>query len=128
MVHKLTTVRAQDHSGARWVLTFHTYTRWWRGVAYQGEYIKGTVRALAFLPCPIRGRRYRPLRVGHKVRGMLTCGHLLRGVQGSVYPCAVSPGLLIVKKRATPRTPYVSGPLCRPRSSRQFYSLYPSMV
>jgi hypothetical protein len=128
MAHRKTIVWIWDGSGGRRVSLFHAYARWNRGVAYQGEYAKGAVRKLAFLPRAIRGRRYRPLRVGHRARFILIRGWHIRGIGFAVYPRAASLGGALLKKRGVLRSRYVFGPMCRPRPTRQFTSVYRVLV
>ena len=128
MSHRLSSVWVSDHSGGQRIMLFHSYARWLRGMVYQGEYAKGVVRALSFLPRPIRGRRYKPLRVGHKVRGILVRGSLLRGTGLVLYSKSALAATATVKKRGVLRSPYVFGPACRPRASKRFCALFRHLV
>ena len=128
MVHRLTGVWVRDGSGGLKLVSFYAYPRWGRGYVRYGEYGKGVIRTLASLPKPIRGRRYRPLRVGHLSRYILSGGLSLRGQSLSTYSRFLSPGVALLKRRGLLRSAYVFGPLCRPRPTKQFYGSYPSVL
>lgn len=71
MLQRQTTALVLDLSGAGWVQLFHLYRGSTRRYAQIGGFVKGAVQTVAFYPTYIRGKRYRPIRVGHVVRGLV---------------------------------------------------------
>jgi ribosomal protein L14 len=70
MFQKLTRITVSDGTGAGWLQVFHIYRGSRRRYAFIGDFIKMSVKTIAAYPKFIRGRRYRPLRVGYIVRGL----------------------------------------------------------
>jgi ribosomal protein L14 len=71
MITKLTNVKVVDSSGAGWVQCFHIYRGFRRRYAGIGDFIKGAVKRVSFYPKYRRGKRYKPLRLGFVVRGLV---------------------------------------------------------
>ena len=128
MLQKQTRVTANDHSGAGWVQLFHIYRGFMRRHAFVGDYVKGSVRRLAFLPKHIRGKRYRPLRVGYKVRGFVAhTRHAQRFADGA--RCAFTAnGVVLLKRRGLFKSKTLYGPLSRAVRKQRYEALFNAFV
>lgn len=128
MAHKGTSVWIRDGSGGGRLQAFYAHSRWRYGEIRCGEYGKGAVQTLSFLPKRIRGRRYRPLRAGFVTRFWLTYGLSHRGQGAALYVKPWNVGCALLKKRGTLRSKYTFGPIIRPRATKQFFGRYRIVV
>jgi hypothetical protein len=99
-----------------------------RAVGVGGMYGRGVVRRVAFMPRPIRGRRYKPLRVGFVVRFVVAGVASPSPLGGALGVESRSPTGVLVKRRGTLRAKRVFGPALRPRLTRRFFSSFAAMV
>ena len=70
MFQKQTKVTVADGSGVAWLQVFHMYRGSRRRYALLGDFVKMSIRSVAVYPRVIRGKRYKPLRVGYIARGL----------------------------------------------------------
>ena len=124
MLQKLTKVVTADNTGLGWLQTIHLYRGSWRRYAYIGEYIKMSVKTILRFPRRIRGKRYRPTRVGFVVRGLVI--HAIKNKQffDSSRLRVFASSVIILKKRGTFRSKYYHGPLTRSLRRYHYYNLF----
>ena len=93
-----------------------------------GDFIKGAIKQVAFYPTPRRGRRYRPLRAGYVVRGLVVqTRHPVAFVDGT--RCVFfQNGVALLKRRGALRSKYLVGPLSRNIRRRQYAALFGGYV
>jgi ribosomal protein L14 len=120
MVFKESKVRACDGSGAGVTRVIHPYKKFKRRYSLLGEYKKASIKTLARLPRRIRGRRYRPLRRGFVVRGLLVRAPSPRLVGAVLGASCASSASVLVKRRGVLRSKYIYGPMQRPRFALKF--------
>jgi hypothetical protein len=92
-----------------------------------GYYGRAVVRLLAYLPKPVRGRRFRPLRVGHVVRFVVTSA-ASAGLPDHGRCRPTIPKTALLKRRGTLKAKRFFGPLTRPRPTRRFISAFSTLV
>jgi ribosomal protein L14 len=128
MLPKLARVKVIDASGAGWVQVFHIYRGFLHRQAALGDFIKGSIRRIAFYPKYRRGKRYRPLRLGYIVRGLVCqTRHPVRFCDGT--RCVFfQNAIALLKRRGTLRSKYLVGPLSRTIRRRQYAALFPGYV
>jgi ribosomal protein L14 len=128
MLPKLAMLKVVDASGAGWVQTFHIYRGSTHRLATLGDFVKGSLKRIAFYPRARRGKRYRPLRLGYIVRGLVCqTRHPLRFVDNT--RCVFfQNATVLLRRRGLLRSKYLSGPLCRTIRRRQYAALFPAYV
>lgn len=124
MVPKLAFLKVNDASGAGWVQAFHVYRGSFHKYAEVGDFIKGAIKRIAFYPRYRRGKRYRPLRLGYVVRGLVTQTRhpiaFLDGTRCWFFQNAV----VLLKKRGSLRSKYLTGPALRTIRRPQYAPLF----
>lgn len=128
MVQKQTNVWVSDRSGAAWIHTFHLYRGSWRRTSGYGSYIKGSIRAISFYPKYIWGKRYRPLRVGYVVRGLLTQLKASNRFFDNTRCQFRKNALVLLKKREVFKSQTLYGPLVRLAKKRRYEALFDSFI
>ena len=128
MLPKLARVRVVDASGAGWVQVFHVYRGFFHKCGGVGDFVKGAVKQVAFYPQYRRGKRYRPLRVGFRVRGLVTQARhpsrLLDGTRVVTFQNA----LVLLRRRGLLRVKTNAGLLLRTIRRRQYAALFAGYV
>ena len=128
MLPKLAQVKVVDASGAGWVQVCHIYRGFKHKAASLGDFIKGSIKRIAFYPRHRRGKRYRPLRLGFVVRGLVCqTRHPVRyhdGTRGFFFQNTV----VLLKRRGVLKSRYLVGPLVRTIRRRQYAALFPGFV
>ena len=128
MLPRLAYIKVLDASGAGWVQTFHIYRGSFHKYAQVGDFIKGSVKRIAFYPRLRRGRRYRPLRFGYRVRGLITqTRHPVRFLDGTRC-VSFQNTVALIRKRGTFRSKFVGGPLLRKIRRPQYEALFRAYV
>lgn len=128
MLPRLAYVKVLDASGAGWVQAFHVYRGSFHKYAQVGDFIKGAVKRIAFYPRLRRGRRYRPLRLSYRVRGLVVqTRHAVRFLDGTRCICLQN-AVVLLRKRGTLRSKFVAGPLLRVIRRPQYESLFRGYV
>lgn len=124
MVQKQTNVWVSDHSGASWVHVFHLYRGFWRRTSSYGDYIKGSVKKIAFYPKYIWGKKYKPLRVGYVVRGLLTQLKFSKRFFDNTRCSFRKNSVILLKKKEVFKSQTFYGPLVRLVKKKKYYSLF----
>ena len=128
MLMKLSHVKVTDSSGAGWVQIFHVYRGFRHLSASAGDFIKGSIKRIAFYPRYRRGKRYRPLRVGYVVRGLVAqTRHPVRFFD-STRCWLMQNAVVLLKRRGLLKSKYVAGPLLRSIRRRQYATLFEGFV
>jgi len=124
MLQKLTKVTVADGSGVAWLQIFHIYRGSRRRFAGIGDFVKLTVRKIAVYPRVIRGKRYKPLRVGHITRGLCVnttaWSRFFDNTRFRFYTNCV----VLLKKRGVLRSSYLYTPLSRQIRRKQYRALF----
>jgi ribosomal protein L14 len=124
MIQKLSKVIVADRTGVNWLQTFHIYRGSWRRYAFIGDYIKMSVKSIIRYPKRIRSKRYRPIRVGFRCRGLVT--QLLKNKifydrsNLTIFHSTV----ILLKKRGTFKSKAIYGSGIRNLRRRQYYELF----
>lgn len=128
MLQKLTMARVCDHSGAGWIQTIHLYRGTWRRSSSLADYIKGAVKRIAFYPRVVKGKRYRPLRVGYVVRGLIVQTRFQRRFVDNTRFVTTTNGVVLLKKRGVFKSKFLYGPLSRLTKKKQYLSLFDEFI
>lgn len=89
-----------------------------------GDFIKGAIKRIAFYPRYRRGKRYRPLRLGYVVRGLVTqTRHPVRFTD-LTRVWFLQNAVVLLKRRGTLKSKYTLGPLSRTIRRRQYAALF----
>lgn len=128
MLQKLSKLTTTDHSGAGWLQIFHLYRGFWRRYAYIGDYTKSAVKTIAFYPRHIKGKRYRPLRVGYVVRGLIVRSRKPNRFVDNTRLWAFSNNSVLLKKRGVFKTKHIYGPVPRTLNKKHHLSLFNYVV
>lgn len=128
MLPKLAQVKVVDASGAGWVQVFHIYRGFHNRAGTLGDFIKGSIKRIAFYPRHRRGKRYRPLRLGFVVRGLVCqTRHPVRYLDGT--RCVFfQNAVVLLKRRGALKSKYLTGPVSRVVRRRQYEALFPGYV
>jgi ribosomal protein L14 len=113
-----------DASGAGWVQLFHLYRGSYRRFTHIGEYAKAAVKVVAFYPRRIWGKRYRPLRVGHKTRGLLLQTRFAVRFADSARVVFFQNAMVLLRRRGTMRTKANPTLLSRCARRQQYESIF----
>jgi ribosomal protein L14 len=124
MLPRQALVGVADESGAGWVQVFHVYRGSSHDFAYPGDFVKGAIRVIAFYPKYVRGKRYRPLRVGYVVRGLVTQARFWQRFFDGTRACFLSNAVAVLRRRGTLRAQATCGPLLRTVRRRQYETLF----
>lgn len=128
MLPKLAMVQVADASGAGWLQIFHIYRGHRHHSAAVGDFVKGAIKRIAFYPRYRRGKRYRPLRLGYVVRGLVTQVRHPVSFSDTTRVWATSNAVVLLKRRGTLRSKYTTGPLLRAVRRRQYGALFGGYV
>jgi ribosomal protein L14 len=90
--------------------------------------VKGSVRQIAFYPRRIRGKRYRPLRLGHVVRGLLVQLKAPRRFLDNTRCSFRKNSVVLLKKRGVFKAQTFYGPCVRLAQKRRYVTLFESFV
>lgn len=124
MVFKESRLMNVDRSGARKVKVFHTYGRPWRRFSCVAEYVKVAVRTIERWPARIRGKRYRPTRIGFVLRCLVCCTAFNTHIGSSFKIKTAANTTLTIKKRGVIKSPYILGPMTRPARVKKFFYIF----
>ena len=128
MLPRLARVKVVDASGAGWLQTFHVYRGSFHRAASLGDFIKGSVTHVAFYPRYRRGKRYRPLRVGHIVRALVVqTRHPVRFADDTRATFLANAGVLL-RSRGNLRTKLNPHLLCRAVRRRRYEAVFAAFV
>lgn len=124
MVFKESLLTNVDRSGARKVKVFHPYSRLRRRFARVGEYVKVAVKSLERWPARIRGKRYRPTRIGFILRCLVISTTFNKAIGSCLRVKVPHNTTLTIKKRGVIKSPYILGPMSRPARVKKFYYIF----
>ena len=95
-----------------------------RRYALLGDFVKMSIRSVAVYPRVIRGKRYKPLRVGYIARGLCVnttaWSRFVDNTRSKFYTNSV----VLLKKRGMLRSKYLYTPLSRIIRRKQYRSLF----
>ena len=128
MIFKESKVLVSDGSGAGITRVIHPYKKFKRGYSLIGEYKKASIKTLVRLPRRIRGKRYRPLRRGFVVRGLLARAPSPRLVGSTLGVSCESSASVLLKRRGVLKSKYIYGPMQRPRFALKFRAYFGALV
>ncbi len=128
MIQKQTNVWVSDHSGAAWIHVFHLYRGFWRRSSSYGNYIKGAVKKIAFYPKYIWGKKYKPLRVGYVVRGLIIQTKFVKRFGDNTRCSFRKNSVVLLKKRGDFKSQTFYGPSSRFLRKKKYYSLFSSFI
>ena len=128
MISKLTNVKVVDSSGAGWVQCFHIYRGFKRRYAGIGDFIKGAIKKIAFYPKYRRGKRYKPLRLGFVVRGLVVQTKKSIRFWDNTRCRFFQNSTVLLKRRGALKSKFIPGPLSRKVGKRQYESMFGAVV
>lgn len=128
MLQKLSRAFATDQSGAGWVQLFHLYGGSRRQASSIGAFVKGAVKSIAFYPKYIRGKKYKPIRRGFVVRGLIMEAKYAQRFVDNTRLWSITNGLCLIKKRGVFRAKYVQGCLVRSVRRRRYRALFKELI
>lgn len=128
MFSKLSQLRVVDASGAGWVQVFHIYRGFWHKLAGVGDFIKGSVKHVAFYPRYRRGKRYRPLRLGYRVRGLIVHARFAVRFTDTTRIVFFQNTTVLLKRRGLLKTKYNPTLLVRTIRRRQYQSMFGGFI
>lgn len=126
MFQKLTRIGVADGSGVGWLQVFHLYRGSWRRYCAAGNFLKASVRTIITFPRYIRGRRYRPVRVGFIVRGLATSARSWARFTDGSRQRFLANSCVLLKRRGLLRSKYVYVPHTRLIRRSQYRLLFPT--
>ncbi len=124
MVQKQTNLCVADRSGAAWVQVFHLYRGSWRRFSSYGDYVKSSVKKIAFYPKYIWSKRYKPLRMGYVVRGLLIQVKKQKRFNDNTRCFFRKNSVVLLKKREVFKSQTFYGPLVRLTKKKRYESLF----
>jgi ribosomal protein L14 len=128
MLQKFSHTTVSDNSGVAWLQLFHLYRGSWRRYAYIGDFAKGAVKEIAFYPLRVRGKRYRPLRKGFVVRGLVTQTVKERRFLDNTRCQFTTNAVVLLKRRGVFKSKYIYGPLSRLVKRRQYAAYFEAAI
>ncbi len=128
MILKLTGVKVVDSSGAGWIQCFHIYRGFRRRCGGIGDFIKGSIKKIAFYPKYRRGKRYRPLRLGFVVRGLIVQTNKSIRFKDDARCKYFMNATVLLKKRGALKSKFNPGPLSRNINRKQYESMFGAVV
>jgi ribosomal protein L14 len=128
MIFKESILLNSDRSGSRLLKVFHCYNNFFKQYACLGHYIKASVKDLERWPRRIRGKRYRPIRVGFIQRCFLVFLKKNK-VNCNVFSIKTQQNKSIVlRRRGYLKSPYILSPIIRPIRTKRFYYIFDTIL
>jgi hypothetical protein len=93
-----------------------------------GHFVKGAVKSIAFYPKYIRGKKYKPIRRGFVVRGLLMEARYGQRFVDNTRIWAVVNGLCLIKKRGVFKVKHLQGCLIRTIRRRRYRALFKELI
>jgi len=128
MLFKESLIYNVDRSGANLLKIFHCYHRLKKKYSRVGNYIKGSVREVERRPVRIRGRRFRPIKVGFIQRGFNNINKINLTLNGTFSIKTILNGCIIIKKRGCLKSPHIRSPLVRPVRVKKFIYIFDNVI
>jgi len=110
------------------VQVFLIYRGSFHRAASIGDFVRGAVKTVAFYPRHFRGRRYRPLRVGYVVRGMVSQTRAPGRFLDNTRLGFLANALVVLRRRGLFKTKQLPGPQARTLRRRQYEALFDAYV
>ncbi len=82
------------------------------------------MRSIAFYPRYVWGKRYRPLRLGYVVRGLLTQSSFFGRYYDNTRVVFRKNAVVLLKKREVFKSQTFYGPFCRLARKRRYEALF----
>jgi len=109
-------------------MTFHIYRGFKHRCASLGDFLKGSIKHVAFYPRYRRGKRYRPLRLGYIVRGLVVqTRHPVRFLDNTRV-VFLQNATVLLRRRGLLKSKYIAGPLVRTIRRRQYGAVFESYL
>lgn len=128
MLQKQSMVTVADATGIGWCQVIHLYGGYRQRYARPGTYVKTTIRSIFKRRIKIRGRKYRPPKVGYILRGLVTRAAATLTMPDLSRHSALSSTIIGLKKRGVFKSKHHYGPLFigvrRRRYGSMFYRRY----
>lgn len=124
MVFKESKILNIDRSGAAYLKIFHCYHNFKKRYSKVGNYVKASVKTLERWPVRIRGKRYRPIRVGFILRGFNAMNRNNNEINNSMKIKTTANTCIIIKRRGCLRSGFLLGPLLRPVRTKRFFYIF----
>jgi len=105
---------------------FHLYRGSWRRYARTGDFTKAAIKTIITYPRYIRGRRYKPLRVGYVVRSLAAATCSWSRFYDGTRTRFLNNTAIIIKRRGLFKSKYLYTPLSRCIRRNQYRILFPS--
>lgn len=128
MIFKESLLLNADRSGARLLKVFHCYNNFKKQYSLLGTYIKASVRDLERWPRRIRGKRYRPVRVGFIQRCFLVFLKKNKINCGTFSIKTTSNQSIVLRRRGYLKSPYILIPTIRPIRTKRFYYIFDTII
>ncbi len=128
MLPKLANLRVLDSSGAGWIQVFHIYRGFKHRSASLGDFVKGSIKHIAFYPRYRRGKRYRPLRLGFRVRGLVTQVRYPNRFVDGTRITTFQNSTILLKRRGLFKTKTNPGLLIRNIKRRQYLAIFAGYI
>lgn len=128
MLQKLSYLTLADASGAGWICAYHLYGGSWRKVVGCGGFVKAAIKAVAFFPLRIRGKRYRPLRKGFRVRGLVVHTTQMSRFLDNTRCAFQANTAVLLKRRGIFKSKYVYGPLPRLIRRKRYQAMFKAFI
>lgn len=128
MFQKLTKVGVADGTGAGWLQVFHIYRGSFRRYSKLGDYVKLAVKSILSYPRFIRGRRYRPLRVGFVVRGFCVNHASWIVLKDASRYRFLNNNVILLKRKGLFKSKYNYTPLSRVIRKKQYRALFKHII
>ncbi len=128
MVFKESILINSDRSGSRLLKVFHCYNNFKKQYGYLGTYTKASVRDLERWPRRIRGKRYRPVRVGFIQRCFLVFLKKNKTNCGTLNIKTTFNKSIVIRRRGYLKSPYILTPSVRPIRTKRFYYIFDMVV
>lgn len=93
-----------------------------------GGFVKGSIKVIAFYPRYRRGKRYRPLRLGYVVRGLVAQSRFGVAFSDGTRCRFFQNAVVLLKRRGLFKTKIVPGPLARTIKRRQYEAMFGGYV
>jgi len=124
MIQKLSKMNVADRTGVNWLQVFHIYRGSSRRYGFIGDYVKMSVKSIIKYPKRIRGKRYRPIRVGFRCRGLVTQLVKNKLFFDRSYLQIFHNTVVLLKKRGVFKSKTIYGPGVRNLRRRQYYEFF----
>ena len=93
-----------------------------------GDFIKGAVKKIAFYPRYRRGKRYKPIRLGFVVRGLVVQTKKSTRYWDNTRCSFFLNATVLLRRKGTLKSKFITGPLSRNVNRRQYESMFGAIV